>query len=111
MTETHDFRDLTAPRMNEAAWRAHDLLHAYAARDRAAIVEHLAHLEDDQLEFAKVGAHFCNDTRGVLQDNRCRTDSTTCRGDEQAFNHAAGIRADRLLLHLETCRPAHCGGG
>lgn len=36
--------------MNEAAWRA---LRAYAARDRAAIVEHLAHLEDDQLEFAK----------------------------------------------------------
>ncbi|MGX5211016.1 hypothetical protein ACWKT3_20445 [Streptomyces violaceus] len=52
--------------MNEAAWRAHDLLRAYAARDRAAIVEHLAHLEDDQLEFAKgVVANFYNDTSGA----------------------------------------------
>jgi hypothetical protein len=45
-----DFADLTDPRMNEAAWRALDLMRAYAARDRAAIVEHLAPLEADQLE-------------------------------------------------------------
>ncbi|MFF6787327.1 hypothetical protein [Streptomyces sp. NPDC012510] len=46
--------------MNEAAWRAHDLLRAYATRDRAAIAEHL---EDDQLEFAKgVVANFYHDT-------------------------------------------------
>ncbi|MFK0026195.1 hypothetical protein [Streptomyces sp. NPDC090798] len=45
-----DFADLTGPRMNEAAWRALDLMRAYAARDRAAIVEHLAPLEGDQLE-------------------------------------------------------------
>ncbi|MFJ5222849.1 hypothetical protein [Streptomyces sp. NPDC088400] len=31
--------------------RALDLLSAYAARDRAAVVEHLAHLEADQLEY------------------------------------------------------------
>ncbi|AUY53547.1 hypothetical protein [Streptomyces sp. CB01881] len=69
MSQIHDFQDLTAPRMNEAAWRAHDLLRAYAARDRAAIVEHLAHLEDDQLEFARgVVANSYNDTRGVLRD-------------------------------------------
>lgn len=69
MSQIHDFQDLTDPRMNEAAWRAHDLLRAYAARDRAAIVEHLAHLEDDQLEFARgVVANFYNDTRGVLRD-------------------------------------------
>lgn len=55
--------------MNEAAWPAHDLLRAYSARDCAAIVEHLAHLEDDQLDFAKgVVANFYNDTRGVLRD-------------------------------------------
>jgi hypothetical protein len=35
--------------MNEAAWRALDLMRAYAARDRAPIVEHLVHLEADQL--------------------------------------------------------------
>ncbi|MFD9623589.1 hypothetical protein ACFWB2_41160 [Streptomyces virginiae] len=59
MSQTHDFQDPTDPRMNDAVWRAHDLLRAYAARDRAAIVEHLAHLEDDQLEFAKgVVANF-----------------------------------------------------
>jgi len=69
MTETHDFQDLTAPRMNEASWRAHDPLRAYAARDRAAIVEHLAHLEDDQLEFARgMSANFYNDTLSVLRD-------------------------------------------
>lgn len=69
MTETHDFQDLTDPRMNEASWRAHDLLRAYAARDRAAIVEHLAHLKDDQLEFARgVTANFYNDTLSMLRD-------------------------------------------
>lgn len=37
MTETTDtFSD---PRKNEAVWRALDLARAYAARDRAAIVE------------------------------------------------------------------------
>src|SRR2546428_6641017 len=36
--------------MNEAAWRALDLMRAYAARARAAVIEHLAHLEPDQLE-------------------------------------------------------------
>ncbi|MGX1117458.1 hypothetical protein RKD37_002821 [Streptomyces ambofaciens] len=40
----------TDPRMNEAAWRALDLVRTYAARDRAGFVEHLAHLEVDQLE-------------------------------------------------------------
>ncbi|WP_406301075.1 hypothetical protein OHA61_39635 [Streptomyces sp. NBC_00885] len=55
--------------MNEASRRAHDLLRAYAARDRAAIVEHLTHLEDDQLEFARgVTANFYNDTRQLLLD-------------------------------------------
>ena len=37
MTEFHDFQDLTDPRMNEASWRAHDLLRAYAARDHAVL--------------------------------------------------------------------------
>ncbi|OIK01646.1 hypothetical protein BIV23_25840 [Streptomyces monashensis] len=56
-------RDLTDPRMNGASWRAHDLWRAYAARDRASVAEHLAHLEDDQLEFARgVTANFYNDT-------------------------------------------------
>jgi hypothetical protein len=69
MTEFHDFQDLTDPRMNEAAWRAHDLLRAYAARDRPAVAEHLAHLEDDQLEFARgVTANFQNDTLQMLRD-------------------------------------------
>ncbi|MFD3373722.1 MULTISPECIES: hypothetical protein [unclassified Streptomyces] len=64
-----DFQDLTDPRMNEEAWRAHDLLRAYAARDRAAIVEHLAHLEADQLEFARgVTANFYHDTLQMLRD-------------------------------------------
>lgn len=55
--------------MNGASWRAHDLLRAYAARDRAAIVEHLARLEDDQLEFARgVTANFYNDTLEMLRD-------------------------------------------
>jgi hypothetical protein len=55
--------------MNEASWRAHDLLRAYAARDRAAIIEHLAHLEDDQLEFARgVSANFDDDTLSMLRD-------------------------------------------
>ncbi|MFF9321445.1 hypothetical protein ACF1BP_27745 [Streptomyces sp. NPDC014735] len=59
--------------MNEAAWRAHDLLRAYAARARAAIVEHLAHLEDDQLEFAKgVVANFYNDTPGGARSHLSR---------------------------------------
>ena len=53
MTEFHDFQDLTDPQINEAAWLAHDLWRAYAARDRAGIVEHLAHLEDNQMEFAR----------------------------------------------------------
>ncbi|WP_177240033.1 hypothetical protein [Streptomyces monashensis] len=49
--------------MNGASWRAHDLWRAYAARDRASVAEHLAHLEDDQLEFARgVTANFYNDT-------------------------------------------------
>lgn len=43
--QRHDDRDPRLPgphqlRMNEASWRAHDLLRAYASRDRAAIVEH-----------------------------------------------------------------------
>jgi hypothetical protein len=64
-----DFQDLTDPRMNEAAWRALDLLRAYAARDRAAVIEYLEHLEDDQLEFtAGVLANTYNDTRQVLRD-------------------------------------------
>ncbi|QIY67935.1 hypothetical protein HEP84_35800 [Streptomyces sp. RLB1-33] len=81
ITDTHDFQDLTDPRINEASWQAHDLLRAYAARDRAAIVEHLAHLEDDQLEFAKgVVANFNNDTRGVLRDTgRPHTPATLVR--------------------------------
>ncbi|WP_280881859.1 hypothetical protein [Streptomyces pseudovenezuelae] len=55
--------------MNEASWRAHDLLRAYPARDRAAIIEHLAHLEDDQLEFARgVSANFYDDTLSMLRD-------------------------------------------
>ncbi|GGL18961.1 hypothetical protein Sme01_47650 [Sphaerisporangium melleum] len=55
--------------MNEASWRGHDLLRAYAARDRAAIIEHLAHLEDDQLEFAKgVSANFYDDALSMLRD-------------------------------------------
>ncbi|MET9079901.1 hypothetical protein ABZX95_49440 [Streptomyces sp. NPDC004232] len=63
MTEFHDFQDLTDPRMNGASWRAHDLWRAYAARDRASVAEHLAHLDDDQLEFARgVTANFYNDT-------------------------------------------------
>lgn len=37
-----DLQDLTDPRMNEVVWRALDLLRAYAARDRTAIVGHLA---------------------------------------------------------------------
>jgi hypothetical protein len=38
--------------MNETAWRALDLMRAYAARDRAGVVEHFARLEADQLEYA-----------------------------------------------------------
>ncbi|GGW65306.1 hypothetical protein [Streptomyces xantholiticus] len=34
-----DFQGFTDPRMNEAAWWALDLTRAYAARDRAAIIE------------------------------------------------------------------------
>ncbi|WP_326695519.1 hypothetical protein [Streptomyces sp. NBC_01766] len=67
MKNTQDFQDLTDPRMNEAAWRALDLMRAYAARDRVAIVEHLAHLEADQLEFtAGVLRNTYNDTLQVL---------------------------------------------
>ncbi|WP_225101719.1 hypothetical protein [Streptomyces sp. CoH27] len=45
------------------------LWRAYAARDRAAVAEHLAHLEDDQLEFARgVTANFYNDTLQMLRD-------------------------------------------
>jgi hypothetical protein len=40
----------TEPARQEAAWRALDLMRAYAARDRVGVVEHLAHLETDQLE-------------------------------------------------------------
>ncbi|MGW3723974.1 hypothetical protein [Streptomyces sp. NPDC000851] len=47
-----DFQDLTDPRMNKAAWRVLDLTRAYAAPDRAAIIEHL---EPDQLEYS--GGH------------------------------------------------------
>jgi hypothetical protein len=62
MTETDGARDLTDPRVNEAVWRAQDLLRAYASRDRAAIGGHLAHLEDDQLEWAgDVLTEFWND--------------------------------------------------
>ncbi|MET9658439.1 hypothetical protein [Streptomyces sp. NPDC006510] len=32
------------------SYRALDLMRAYAARDRVGVVEHLAHLETDQLE-------------------------------------------------------------
>ncbi|MER7694766.1 hypothetical protein [Streptomyces sp. NPDC097610] len=64
-----DFADLADPRMNEAAWRALDLMRAYAARDRAAVVEHLAHLEADQLEYAGgVLIAMYNDTRHILTD-------------------------------------------
>ncbi len=69
MKNSQDFQDLTDPRMNEASWRPLDLLRAYSARDRAAVIEHLADLEDDQLEFAAgVLANTYNDTRCVLQD-------------------------------------------
>ncbi|MFI6663212.1 hypothetical protein ACIBL8_47975 [Streptomyces sp. NPDC050523] len=62
-----DFADLADPRMNEAAWRALDLKRAYAARDRAAVVEHLAHLAADQLEYAGgVLITMCNDTFQVV---------------------------------------------
>ncbi|WP_051740873.1 hypothetical protein [Streptomyces xylophagus] len=47
-----DFADRTDPRQVEAAWRALDLTRAYVARDRTAIVEHLADLEENQLAFA-----------------------------------------------------------
>ncbi|RFU85484.1 hypothetical protein DY218_17035 [Streptomyces triticagri] len=64
-----DFADLTDPRMNEAAWRALDLMRAYAARDRAAVAEHLAHLEDAQLQYAGgVLITVYNGTRQVLAD-------------------------------------------
>jgi len=64
-----DFADRTDPRMNEAAWRALDLTHAYVARDRTAIVEHLADLEEDQLTFAGgVLITMYNDTREVLRN-------------------------------------------
>ena len=53
--------------MNEAAWRALDLIRAYAARDRAAAIEHLALLEPDQLEYTGgVLIAMYNDTRQVL---------------------------------------------
>ncbi len=39
-----------------------DLMRAYAARDRAAIVEHLAHLEADQLEYAGACSSPCTTT-------------------------------------------------
>ncbi len=55
--------------MNEASWRAHDLLRAYAARDRAANIEHPAHLEADQLEFTRgVSANFYDDSLSILRD-------------------------------------------
>ncbi|MFD4335872.1 hypothetical protein ACFWPP_01410 [Streptomyces anulatus] len=64
-----DFADLTDTRMNEAAWRALDLMRAYAARDRAAVVEHLAPLEADQLEYAGgVLITMYNDARQVLNE-------------------------------------------
>ncbi|MEU8699492.1 hypothetical protein AB0C61_17860 [Streptomyces sp. NPDC048680] len=55
--------------MNEAAWRALDLMRACAARDRVAIVEHLAHLEADQPEFtAGVLRNTYDDTLQVLRE-------------------------------------------
>ncbi|MFD5079999.1 hypothetical protein [Streptomyces sp. NPDC058371] len=55
--------------MNEAAWRALDLTRAHVARDRTAIVEHLADLEEDQLTFTGgVLITMCNDTREVLRN-------------------------------------------
>ncbi|WP_326697637.1 hypothetical protein OG909_09995 [Streptomyces sp. NBC_01754] len=61
--------ELTDPRKNEAAWPTLDLARAYAARDRAAIVEHLAHLDDVQLKFGGgVLSSMYNDTREVLRD-------------------------------------------
>ncbi|MFK0048661.1 hypothetical protein ACIQU4_32130 [Streptomyces sp. NPDC090741] len=64
-----DFADRTDPRMNEAAWRALDLTRAYVARDRTAIVEHLADLEEDQLTVAGgVLITMYNDTREVLRN-------------------------------------------
>ncbi|WP_331766027.1 hypothetical protein [Embleya sp. NBC_00896] len=45
--------------MNKAAWRALDLMRAYAARDRSAIIERL---EPDQLEY----------TGGILSVTRDR---------------------------------------
>jgi hypothetical protein len=52
------------PSWASCIWRALDLLRAYVARDRAAVIEHLADLEDDQLEFAAgVLANTYNDIR------------------------------------------------
>ncbi|MFG2594965.1 hypothetical protein [Streptomyces sp. NPDC048462] len=47
-------------------------MRAYAARDRAAIVEHLAHLEAGRLEFtAGVLRNAYNDTLQVLRETGC----------------------------------------
>lgn len=54
--------------MNEASWRALDLLRAYAAGDRA-VAGYLVHLKDDQLEFARgVTVNFYNDNLQMLRD-------------------------------------------
>ena len=64
--------------MNEAAWRALDLMRAYAARDRARVVEHLAHLEADQLEYAgSVLITMYNDIRQVHNDTGCPCNPAT----------------------------------
>ncbi|AYN37742.1 hypothetical protein D9753_00605 [Streptomyces dangxiongensis] len=49
-----DFQDLTDPGINKAALRALDLTRAYAARDRAAIIEHL---EPDHLAHTGASVH------------------------------------------------------
>ncbi|MGW1996509.1 hypothetical protein [Embleya sp. NPDC001921] len=80
-----DFQHLTDPRMNEAAWRALDLMRAYASRDRAAIIEHLANLEPDQLEYAAgVLITMYNDTREVLDDTERPCNPATVRREVDA---------------------------
>lgn len=92
------------PSWASCIWRALDLLRAYVARDRAAVIEHLADLEDDQLEFAA----------GVLANTleRHSLGPAGRRASAQPGDRGAGgrrgrpLRAGRARVHRHRRRPS-----